>query len=233
MARDSIPQLALLYGPKGGTLMKFRHATAVIALDFFLASAALGTPAITLTGGMATTMFANNRTFGFDFRTGGSPFTINSLGVWDQDGNGLFEAHQVGIWDSTGTSLLVSATVPAGTVANLDSQFRFVPVSPTVLPANTQFVVGEFFGSNSDAIIRHTVATTVSAITLGSTRFDRFPFVGDFAPPTLEQGTTYDHGYFGPNFNGVVPEPSASLLAFVAVTLLSIRRRKSVPHNRV
>ena len=214
--------------------MKVSHAAEVIALVFFLASAALGTPAITFTGGTPTTMFAN-RTFGFDFRTGGSPFTINSLGVWDQDGNGLFESHQVGIWNSTGTSLLVSATVPAGTVANLDSQFRFVPVAPIVLPANTQFLAGEFLGSNADAIIRFTVAATVPAIILGSTRFDpTSPSpVGVFAPPTSQQGTTYDDGYFGPNFNGVVPEPSAILLAIAAFTLLPIRRRKSLPHTRV
>jgi hypothetical protein len=205
-------------------LTKRRIQFAVVAAIVLQSvTTASGTPAITFTGGQTTTSFTN-RTFGYNFSTGANPLTITSLGFWDELGNGLAEAHQVGIWNATGTSLLASAIIPAGTAAALDSQFRFVPITPVNLPANLQFLAGAFTGS-IDPIIRYTTATTIPAITLGSTRFDPEPY-GTFQPPTLEQGTTFDKGYFGPNFNGAVPEPNSIVLLVIGSAMLPRRREK-------
>jgi len=185
----------------------------------FLAAPVMSAPYITFTGGEPTTDFPN-RTFGFEFSTGRDPVEIFSLGFWDFGEDGLAQSHQVGIWSADGSNLLASAVVPAGLGGYLDSGFRFVSITPVVLPANETFLAGAFNGT--ETIIRYTTATTNPAITLGSTRFASTPDDdGLFAPPIEAQGETFDDGYFGPNFNGAVPEPSTLTLAGLALACLA------------
>jgi hypothetical protein len=91
---------------------------------------------------------------------------------------------------------------------------------------------GGFTGDAGDFITRFTTATTIPEITLGSTRFSPFPGTGGFEAPTGTQGTVFDDGYFGPNFQllAAVPEPSTwamMLVGFGAVGFAMRRRRQT------
>ena len=66
--------------------------------------------------------------------------------------DGLTEPHQVGIWTSS-QQLLVSATVPPGTVGALASNFRYVPVPLTVLRAGQSYVIGAFYSAGSGDVV--------------------------------------------------------------------------------
>ena len=78
---------------------------------------------------------------GFWFDVGDKPITINALGVYDKDGDGLAASHEVGIWDS-GTVPLRSVTVPVGTAGQLDDVFRYMSVPDLTLKANTTYWIG-------------------------------------------------------------------------------------------
>lgn len=209
--------------------MRVRLLLSVVAmLGGLVAAEASAVPAITFTGGETTTAFGG-RTLGYAFSTNSS-IRITALGYWDEGSNGLTDSHEVGIWNSDGSTLLASAVVPSGTGGVLDSGFRFVAITPVILSAGQSFLAGGF-NSDNDAVIRFTTASTISAITLGSTRFD-FPFTGVFSPPTGEQGTFFDSGYFGPNFlTSAVPEPATWTLAVAGFGLVGAmtRRRRAVP----
>jgi hypothetical protein len=210
----------------GATVMYVIRFLATAALMFVSSASVMAAGAISFTGGTPTSDFPN-RTLGYAFSTGQNPYTIRTMGIWDQGGNGLAGSHQVGIWNSAGTSLLATAVIPAGTSANLDDGFRYVSITPVTLPANSGFLAGAFTGSAGDAVIRFTTATTVPEITLGSTRFDPGPpFSGVFTAPTSTQGTTFDDGYFGLNFNGVVPEPGSMGLIAVGFSVAALLRRR-------
>jgi hypothetical protein len=76
---------------------------------------------------------------------GAASVPINSLGVWDQAGDGLAVSHEVGVWDATG-GLVASATVPAGTAGTLEDAFRYValPSSITLL-AGQKYHIGALY----------------------------------------------------------------------------------------
>ncbi len=205
--------------------MRLTSISAALACVLFVTAVANSAPVISFTGGTPTTDFPN-RTLGYNFFTGANAFPLSSLGIWDQGQDGLAQSHQVGIWNSVGDTLLASAIIPAGTAAILDGQFRYVPITPILLPANSEFLAGAFTGSATDAVIRFTTATTVPGITLGSTRFDT-QMNGIFTAPTGTQGTTFDSGYFGVNFNGEVPEPCTIFLVILGCIPVLCRRQRS------
>lgn len=192
--------------------MTNRNSVAAVGLAAAMmvaSSLAIAAPVFTFTGGTPTNGFAD-RTFGYNFFTGGGGLTITSLGFWDDGADGLDESHEVGIWDATGTTLLASAVVGAGVSATLDSGFRFVSIPDLVLAANTEYLAGAFLGGNTDAVTRFTSATGSAGVTIGSTRFDE-TFSGVLDAPTGTQADFFDDGYFGPNFIGAaagVAEPA-------------------------
>ena len=80
---------------------------------------------------------------GFEFLVGDNPITINALGVYDKDGDGLGAAHDVGIWDDNVDGVaLRTVNVPAGTDGQLEDVFRYMSVEELILEANTSYWIG-------------------------------------------------------------------------------------------
>jgi hypothetical protein len=150
--------------------------------------------------------------------------TITDLGIFDFGADGLADSHTVGIWNSSG-NLLVSATVPAGTVAPLDANglFRSVAIPDLWLPQAAGYRIGAWYNVggidafeggvanlNVDpaiSFVRNLTATNVPVLTFPAQSFS-------YRNP----------GYFGPGFE-IVPEPSTRVLTGAAVAL-SIWPRK-------
>lgn len=197
---------------------------AVAALTLPTRPALADTPAIDFT--TPTVDFTNNTwSLGFKFTTN-TNITVNSLGFYDDQKNGLSERHEVGIYDSL-QNLLASTVVT--TADPLDGFFRYASIVPLNLAAGqTYYVAGTTGGENYTW--DPTGFTVDPAITFNSDKYvvsTVLAFPGD--------GPDNVHGYFGPNFKldgsvaPQVPEPgSLALLVGVAVPggLLALRRAR-------
>src|SRR5688500_17849486 len=109
----------------------FSCAASAAALCLSCVGPAWAIPALTFTPPPTFSAFNQNQSIGWQFDVL-APTVVTGLGWFDDGANGLGLAHQVGIWNPAGT-LLTSATVPAGTAAALDGQFRTVPVTAITL----------------------------------------------------------------------------------------------------
>lgn len=138
-----------------------------------------------------------NWTLGFQFQTKRA-ITVNRLGFYDANQNGLIQQQAVKIFDATG-NLLVAGTVD--TNAPLQDWFRYTTVTPTVLAANQVFTIladkigpdpytwnpQGFIVDPAIAVLRNVYQTPGPA--------------GD--PVLNTDGTKV--GWFGPNFDFVKP----------------------------
>jgi hypothetical protein len=70
--------------------------------------------------------------------------TVQALGQWDENLDGLSTDASVGLWSSDG-ALLASVIVPIGTAATMTSGYRFVTITPVQLIAGRQYVIGSAF----------------------------------------------------------------------------------------
>jgi hypothetical protein len=178
---------------------------------------------------------------GYQFTVGSEPLLVTDLGFWDNFNDGLANPHQVGIWVTTGggtaADAVVSGTAPAGTAATLLDGFRYVPVTPTVLAANTDYIIGTFWpvdvmAGGPDAPIggaANLVGFTTTGITFGIAKNNA---TTAFSRPLADlAGPFFNPGVFGPNFQFQgVPEPSSLALFGMAslarLGLAAWRKRK-------
>jgi hypothetical protein len=86
-----------------------------------------------------------------DVFTPASDMTLNSLGVFDYQDNGLGETHAVGIFDKSG-ALLASTSVSAGTASPLDDHFRYASIAPLKLTAGQTYTIAALYLTLSDVI---------------------------------------------------------------------------------
>lgn len=159
---------------------------------------------------------------------------VESLGLWDAEGDGLWHSHQVGIWDATTMGILAQTTIGAGTTSVImgpavqDGFFRYENIAPVTLLAEQNYVIGaQFFDvGNSNIVDRflggNTSATTDPLITI--TDFQRAHF-GSFGFP---ERSFRGNGFFGPNFTfsaaSSVPLISTHLLLLVGLLSLVLYR---------
>lgn len=176
---------------------------------FSIMSASAQTNAVSFSNTTGQTLGNPPFTVGWSF-TANSNIDLVDLGVFDDSQNGLVDSHQVGVWNSTGT-LLISVTVPSGTAATLDDQFRMVGVAPTELFAGQQYFIGALFTTGDDPMLFPGGVTgfaTAPQITFNDATFAAGSTLTD---PTAIGST--EPAYFGPNFEfSPVPEPSSLLL---------------------
>jgi hypothetical protein len=200
-------------------IVRLFSSCAATALGLSCAASTWAAPALTFTPG-AFTAGNNNQSVGWQFDVL-APTTVTGLGWFDDNADGLSLAHQVGIWDPSGT-LLTSTTIPAGTGAPFDGQFRTVAVAPiTLLPGNGYIVGGENFAASTDRIASNVTSQTLFP-TLRYIDATFSPIGSGFVrPATFSAATT---GFYGPSFS--VPEPATAAVLLLGSIGLLMRRRQ-------
>lgn len=190
------------------------------ALVLVLGQPAIAGTAIELGGGTSAPMGAPTN-HGWRF-TADEDITLTTLGLWDDDDDGMDIEHPIGIWEFSSGTLLASGVIHAGTGDLLIDHFRYIDVPDVDLAAGVDYVLGfHTASSNSDKMVYGgpLIDWVVDpAITYLDARYGGSP---SLAMPGPSVTTTYYR--FGPNFQ-FVPEPGTlSLLLIGGLALL--RRR--------
>ena len=181
----------------------------VWSLGFVLGCCALATPA--LAGPAVSFPFFQqsgcgpNNVEGWEFHTTAS-VTVSALGVYDSSADGTNFEIPVGLYDS-GCKLLASAAIPAGTVAPLLGNYRYVGITPVVLPSDQTFRIAAVMHCNDFSPQFNTLTNVAIDPSLTAVQTRRIAFGSTLACPT-ETILLFE---FAPNFligpacgNGVV-----------------------------
>jgi hypothetical protein len=169
----------------------------------------------------------SNLTFGAAFTVGSQPIRVTALGVFDTGQDGLLDNHQVGLWGSS--TLLSSTTVPSGTGTQLLGFYRYVPITPLILSANTTYTVGAFYSVDFYPLIDQIgedgsamVDPAISSVMLGLMSNPSIPV---FAEPIVGFGRPL----WAVNMQfTVVPEPGGAALVGAGFGALILFRRRRV-----
>lgn len=169
--------------------------------------------------------------YGWEFSTS-SDIQLTSMGLYDFLNPGFVAQHPIGIWDvSNPSQLLVSAIIPAGTVAPVVQGFRYVDINPVTLASGHDYVIAALYSSD-DYFVGSLNANNFQ-LTMGpGLEFGGYRYGASYPTTTLSFPTGYIPGQgegFGPNFTyDVVPEPSMSSLCVLAIAI-SFFVRKFMP----
>jgi hypothetical protein len=193
-----------------------------------------GTVALDFTAGTTVGGCGNpgGCTFGWSFHVN-SAINVDALGVWDETPNGLSANHDVGLWTSGG-ALIASATVtnvstPVSSSSG-DGRWLFTSIAVTPLVSG-DYVIGAFYTPSGNDVLRAGSAAFPPAITTSTipqitfTSSENTGGGGALAFPGGSQGA-FNPGFFGPNLQASVPEPSPVLLLAAGLAVLAIVGRR-------
>jgi len=171
-------------------------------------------------------------TRGWEFTTN-SEITVMELGIWVSNANGqnvLNDDHLIRIWDTSDTSSpLVSTTILAGNYA--EGAFAYKSVTPTLLSANTNYVIAAYYPTASD--FRHDNGINGNLYTFNSALT---PLGGRSAFSNAFPSTSSSSELVGPTFRfetaaSTVPEPSSFALfglGALGMAVVAVRRRRKL-----
>jgi len=181
------------------TITKFIYAVcAALALPCFalLSTARADTIALSFSGGSSVGSYDATLGWGFSLS---APVVVTGLGVWDYQDDGLMQSHDVTIWTSTGAQL-VQATVPAGTGATLTDGFRYVSVTPMLLPAG-DYTIAAYYPPIVPRVNDNFAASVASVMTASGLTYDGGRAItGNAFPPNDVNNGGFGTAYFGANF---------------------------------
>jgi hypothetical protein len=194
-------------------------ASSVVSLALTQVSA-LAEPVLTFdgsTGGAG--LHSDGTTIGWKFNVL-NDVVVNGLGWFDENLDGLANSHHIGIWGPTGV-LLADVTVPAGTVASLDGQFRTAAIAPIALPVGSGYIVGGLSSASDSERMAcgNPDASSVCYPQLMQSLDSRVQYVSanySASLPSLSRPTfvgVSSQGYYGPSFSvQAVPEPASLII---------------------
>lgn len=199
--------------------------SASLSWSLIFTSAASASSGVTnVTGGTISNFDSGNRTLGYTF-TPQNNVIIDTLGLWDNQGDGLDASHIVGIWNSAG-ALKANVTIAAGTANSASGpiiQGGQVRSAPTFifLTAGQTYTISALY-NNDDEFISAADGFTMSP---DFTYIDERLSAGNsgFSFPTL---TSSRLGILGPSFTYVNAAPEPTSLTLIATTPLLTRRRR-------
>ena len=140
-----------------------------------------------------------------------TPTSIETLGVYDSNQDGLAGPAQVGLWLASGGAPLVQTTVAAGTSAALDGYFRFTPVTSTPLTPGVEYLVGSHLDGGDATSFFDGNGIVDPRVTVIDARYSSFG--SGFGFPDQTDPGTDGAAYLGGNFQLTpVPLPAAAWL---------------------
>ena len=187
-----------------------------------VAPARAATLGYTSTGGSAD---VNQGNIGLQF-TPDQALLLDSLGVYDNGGDGLSVAREVDLWRVADQVLLASVTVGAGLAGTLDGGFRFAAITPVLLTAGSLYRVSAVYvnGQGTDDKVFLSTPTAGPGVTLSP---ETYYIAGD----TAAYPTSFDSNWRSTANFTIVPEPGSALLVALGTVGLLARRRNSGGRN--
>ena len=155
-----------------------------------------GTNALDFVPGSGTCGTNQGQSIGWQFDVT-TEVTVTCMSWFDDGQDGLDIAHEVGIFAPGGGLIAAThVTIPAGTGATLDGDWRVVSIPATVLPVGAGYIVGGYNGSHFECLSFNVTQTVHPSLAFVDATYSLLN--GIFEVPTNFSAAT--NGFYGVGF---------------------------------